>query len=427
MRSAIPVLLAVLSAANAVHAHGLNGHTLVTDGAIEFMSDSALLDLLDDPEVRNAFAMGAVFPDSGYSPSVQRYGEPPHWEPFAEAQLAYLREHFQPPYDLEARKIIAFNLGSICHGMEDEIYDTLFELNSDEQGDVADRDTGLDVLLVVDGHRRVVPEFWAPMETMHTIYNDYYGEAVPQAEIERGLFLAHNFALEIFHAIAPGLQEDNRYDLNAPWAHANFMNPATPSSFPHEMTLVGPYADALWKRFQGTFSEDDLLVGQVPAAGERLRSVRHGTVDSWTTLYFGIGVEDPSIATRVGLFDSDGNQIETQTGHTRWSNGQGSSRLVRIMPTVDLEYNTVYEARIEPGIKFVNGVETQREYRVKILTPCPPDQESCPDPEAKGGDSGSGCATSGTPTGSTFPVLVICLLAAWLSSRIFGGSPAHRV
>lgn len=153
------------------HAHGVNGHIWVTDRAVDLMPEGELKAVLSEPAVREALQIGAVFPDTGYAIG-DAYGEMTHWEPFVEAFIAWVGSNRPPPWtSVEDRRLIAFFLGAAAHGMEDEIFDSLFlPLLEEHDGKGQDvSDTACDVFLIVDGHSSLKPPLWVPAPEMAAI------------------------------------------------------------------------------------------------------------------------------------------------------------------------------------------------------------------------------------------------------------------
>ena len=91
-------------------------------------------DFFSEPEVMNAALFGAAFTDSGYWPLsggmgeiARAYSEHTHWEPFIHDVVTWIRANDPPPWtSLESKKRAAFFIGCASHGMQDELFDSLF-------------------------------------------------------------------------------------------------------------------------------------------------------------------------------------------------------------------------------------------------------------------------------------------------------------
>ncbi len=152
--------------------------------------------MLQDHDVFNAALFGAGFTDSGYSPGniprtdetwttlvskASAYSEHTHWEPFIEQFVEWIRENDPPPYDhlpaeerLESEKRLAFLLGCAAHGLQDEIFDSLFLFQTQEHDGVgqSEVDPASDGFLGVEGYARFVPEPYVPYDTVLELYAD---------------------------------------------------------------------------------------------------------------------------------------------------------------------------------------------------------------------------------------------------------------
>ncbi len=172
------IVLCHLSAADRADAHGDWGHVHVMGWAIENLPNGELRDFFAEPEVFSAALFGAAFPDSGYwadQPAHREFAEYSHWEPFVQSFIEYIRANQPPPFDtLEKRQLAAFLMGCAAHGLQDEIFDSLFLLQvreRDAQGqDQVDGAT--DFLLYDEGHLRFPVEEFVPTEALLEIYAD---------------------------------------------------------------------------------------------------------------------------------------------------------------------------------------------------------------------------------------------------------------
>lgn len=159
MRRRAPItalLFAVAAFPASSFAHGINAHVWASDRAIDLVTDCTLYELLADPAVRPAAQISPSFPDSGYAAD-HPYGEAAHWEPWTEAYRTVLAAEWRPGTDdLTMRKAVAFWMGASAHGIEDEIFDTIFIAKSEEVDGVGQDllDTFTDFLMAGEGMRR---------------------------------------------------------------------------------------------------------------------------------------------------------------------------------------------------------------------------------------------------------------------------------
>lgn len=378
------VAAALLSLPAAATAHGINGHVHVTGWAIESLPPGPLADFFADAEVKDAALIGAAFPDSGYAID-DGYGELAHWEPFVEAHVQYVAELCGPDFaTLECRKHVAFLMGGAAHGLQDELFDSLFLfqlMEHDGQGQDA-ADPGTDAFLFTDGHLRFRPPLYAPFEHLPTVFERAHGHAVTPRTIENGLQRVKFLVIDNFSALAPGFDEEYRPLL--PWGSQHYLDPAVPGSLASEVGPTAAYMQALWDRLHGQHALPAVVTWSYPDGGRRLRSVRSGTVDGWITVVFGVGARVGSLSPdTVRLLDADGAPVAVRVQHTRWGGSpDDSTRLVRLLPEADLAHDSVYTVEIGAGVQLMDGRVTVETWSTPVRTPCAdPAAEGCADPE----------------------------------------------
>jgi MYXO-CTERM domain-containing protein len=378
------IFISVLGAAGLAHAHGVGGHVHVTGWAIEQLpAASPLAAFFADPVVLDAALMGAGFPDSGYAAG-DAYGELAHWEPFVDAHVAWIRERYEANGgydDPEVRRHIGFLMGSAAHGLQDELFDSvfLFQVREKDGAGQEEADPGTDGFLAVDGHLRFRPTLWLPGEALAEVFAAR-GHAVTAATMRGGLSQVR-FYVNGLQAI--GIQLDAEHRPQLPWTADHYLDPTVPGSLAAEVPATAAYLEALWARLHGEFPVAGLGVHGWPHQ-RRLRSRQADTVDGWITVVFGAGAVVGSLTgDTVQLLDPDGQPVPIQVGHTRWGGAPGdSTRLVRLMPTEPLAPDTTYTVRLAPGITLLDGQVLDTPWTWAVRTPCDdPQAEGCADPE----------------------------------------------
>lgn len=404
-------------------AHGLWGHVHVTGWAVENMPDDDLRAFLyDDPEVFNALLFGAVFTDTGYSrdvPGSRAYAEHTHWEPFIHDFVTWILENDPPPWTtLESKKRVAFLLGCASHGLQDEIFDTLFleQLGEHDGAGQEVSDPGTDGFLSLDGHLRFFPTVDIPMSTVLTLY-----EGLPEEVTEEVILGSVELVTSVYinEEFGPGFAAGlgNQYADDMPWGRVHYLDPEVPGSLRAEIYPTMRYQQAIWARLHGEFAADDVAVFAYPDAPRRLRSGDPATVDSWVTLIFGAGVRYE--ADLLELRDEAGATIPFVPGNTRW--GASDTRVIRVAPGEPLTPGGWYTARLRPGASLIDGRATAEPWELRFQVACATaDDPACPplgelpvagidgvlavaDPAGAKVDRGCGCAHGGASPG----------LAAW--------------
>ncbi|XP_015418993.1 PREDICTED: phosphatidylinositol-glycan-specific phospholipase D [Myotis davidii] len=147
-------------------------------------------------EHQDAYQAGAVFPDAFYPGICQRgrfheVSESTHWTPFLNASVHYIREHYPPPWEKDAEKLVAFLLGVTSHmvadvswhslGIEQGFLRTMAAM--DFHGSYSEAhpagDFGGDVLSQFEFNFNYLARHWyVPVEDLLGIYRELYGKDV---------------------------------------------------------------------------------------------------------------------------------------------------------------------------------------------------------------------------------------------------------
>jgi hypothetical protein len=431
-RHLLPTLAVALTlgAPAAAHAHGVLGHVHVTGWAIENLPPGELADLFADPAVRDAAVFGAAFPDSGYapdavnqgSPAARAYAEHCHWEPFVEDYVQWMRANDPPPFtSLESRRRVAFLLGVAAHGMQDEVFDSLFldqiaekDGPSDPQ---AEADPGTDGFLAVDGLLRFSPDAYVPTDVLLPLL-DGIGHEITEETMAQGVGLIGTVYL---HPVrGPRFAESlaDKHGPNIPWARDHYLDRGVPGSLRSEIGPTMGYMQAVWDRLHGRFDEADLVVGAYPEAPRRLRSGEPTTVDSRISMIFGLGVRARDAD--VALADGTTTAPPITSRGTRWGGPDGWSRVLRADPQYPLDPGATYTLVMRPGAALVTGASTtlthEHTFQVDCDAPtlCPPLEDldtwriTAPDPPADAGDPAPDAGLPGDAGGDPYDVGFAC-------------------
>lgn len=414
----LPVLQGALLAALVValpsqaRAHGIFGHMHVTGWAIENLPDGELKDFFSDPEVFNAALFGAAFTDSGYwqkDPAKEKaahaYGEHTHWEPFIQDFVEWVLLNDPPPWDdYESRLRVAFLMGCASHGMQDEIFDSLFlhQVDTHDQGGQDVADPGTDGFLALDGHIRFAPDPYIPMDALLELY-----AVLPENVTEQVITDAVGIMTGVYvndtvgPQVAASLGE--AYEADLPWTRVHYLDPEVPGSIRAEVFPTLHYLEALWKRLHGELAADDVVIWTFPDPPRRLFGLDAGTPDPWVTFVYGVGVAVGSAST-TWTADGDtpeqpGDAVAYKQKGTRW--GAAWTRLHRLQPTASPLPATWYTVIWGPGAERIDGGETQA-VALHFQSPCEGEGDpQCPDlgplpvaiidpPDAGGTDAGAG-------------------------------------
>ncbi|MGC6418826.1 MAG: zinc dependent phospholipase C family protein [Bradymonadia bacterium] len=425
-------------------AHGINGHVHVTAWSMAEIEEQGVLEILNDPVAVDALLFGAAFPDTGYAVDGREYGERVHWEPFVERFIRYMRDTYPPPYnDPETRRKIAFLLGVGCHGLQDEIFDTLFldQVHKHDGAGQDEVDTGTDSFLVVDGRIEYKPAAYAPIDDLLVVFDDL-GVSANRETIELGIARVKGVVIDNFDALARQFNDMLRPDLM--WTAEHYLDPSIPGSLTSEIGPSAAYIEALWRRLHGEPPVGARVSYSYPSVDGRSRSTEPG-VDAWVTLVFGTGAVVGSLTSEtVELVGPDGGRVDVEVDHSRWTNDPDSvTRLLVLKPTTELIYDSDYLIRLKPGVAYVDGTALMDPWQLAFKTPCrDPDGPGCapvlemgqdagisldaaasfdmagnaldgglPPSNAQRGSSGNGCNVSAHHTQESWPIDFLTLAA----------------
>lgn len=366
--------------------HGINGHVHVTGWAIERLPPGELAAFFDDPALVEVAQFAASFPDSGYAID-DPYGEMAHWPPFLEAHLSYLRAEVGPPFETdEARRHAAFVLGLACHGLQDEIFDSIFLFHALEHDGIGQdgADPGTDAFLHTDGYLRFKPAQWAPVDALIEVFAGL-GHAVDAETLDAGMYRVKFLVIDNFAALAPRLDREWRPQM--PWTAAHYVDPAVPGSLAAEIPATAAFLEAVWARLHGRFPAAAFVGHPYPDGARRLRSADADSASSWVTLVLGIGARVGTVTPDRVEWVGPAGPVPFELRHTRWSGGADDwTRIIQLRPAGDLAPDTEYTVRIAPGIELIDGSVLEGEWAHVFRTPCAPEAAAeCPPEPTDGG------------------------------------------
>jgi len=369
------VVAAVLATASGASAHGVWGHIHVTGWAIEELSPGELHDFFADPEVFNAALFGAAYTDSGYSQqaggalydAAHAYSEHTHWEPYIQDFVTWIRENDPPPWTTqESKKRVAFMLGNAAHGMQDELFDSLFlpQVERRDSGDQGNADPASDGFLALDGLLTFLPTPYIPLDTVLALYADL-PQKIDAETIQKSVDLLTGAYVNdvIGKIVAEELGKEHAPDLV--WMRQHYMDPAVPGSLASEITPTARYMQAIWSRLHDQLGPGDAVIYTFPEQQAQLLGRDHTLPDSWVTTVYGIGVQTDSVtATWTG---DDGDVPFDQMG-TRW--GATWTRLHRFQPTASLTAGAWYDLTLTAGLTTITNESADVPFTLTLQAPC---------------------------------------------------------
>ncbi len=168
-------LLLLASSSPALSA-GLTQHQFMADLAAPLVSIPELEYCL--VENRDAYLVGAPFPDAGYAILNDPMSSDAHSTQFIDAFVTHIKTTYSPPYT-EQYMLISFLMGAASHVADDPPYHWYFiDRSADEDFggnyDLAHTmcDVGLEFLAIVDHNRWfAIPQFWLPIDDIVGAFN----------------------------------------------------------------------------------------------------------------------------------------------------------------------------------------------------------------------------------------------------------------
>jgi hypothetical protein len=157
---------------------GFTQHQFMADLGLRYIQEPSLLDLMR--EHRDAYLVGAYFPDVGYGAGEQEMGDRTHDLRFIDLFIQHIRTSYPAPYTGQ-QKLISFLLGVGSHNADDPPYHNILIRESarrDFGGDYETAhtycDTGLEFIVIIEHNRwwdDIPRELWMPVEDLLEVYD----------------------------------------------------------------------------------------------------------------------------------------------------------------------------------------------------------------------------------------------------------------
>lgn len=384
-----PALLAGLALGtfampSAVSSHGIMGHMHVTGWAIENLPPGELRDMLNDPEVMNAAIFGSAYTDSGYFPKgsvesqARAYGEHTHWEPFIQDFVTWIRVNDPPPWtSLESKKRFAFMLGCASHGLQDEIFDSIFldQVDYHDSGNQDIADPATDGFLSIDGHLRFMPTEYYPKETVLELYQTL-NMGISEETVRYGLDAMETLYVNprSGYAVAAGFGRQHGAKLG--WTRAHYFDADVPGSIRSEILPTMRYMIALWERVQGQNSADNPVLFQYPDDGRFLRSLDPADPASWVTIVTAAAAKADFVMPDWKL--DDGTPIPFTKRGTHWGGTDQFARVMQLRPLEQLPAGRASTVTWNFNGPLINGEVSTASVALPVQTTCSEGSGACP-------------------------------------------------
>ncbi len=347
-------------------ATGMQGHIYMAECGAEQLAAGPLRTAVFDEELP-WLTNGAFFPDSGYTADDHDQGEIPHWEGYVDAYVAWLRAHFDEPLSApEAREHVAFLFGIAAHGITDSTFDSLLWPASAERdpGNVESLDTAMDVFLVHDLARHLVPDIVLHEDVLSQLFSDV-GHPISEDAIVDAMAVARVGIAAVTNFLAAHPEERL---AEHPWAHTAYLDPRTPGGYAFGARVVRRYYEELEKRLAGSADVAGLVIGTYPDATTPLAALDRNDAHARLVIFFGHGVDRASFsAASVVVRDELGNSVP---GAVNGFRGDEWLNVVTFDPEGDWAADASYELVVKKTLVTQGGHSPSADIVVPFTAPC---------------------------------------------------------
>lgn len=350
-------------------ANGLTTHVTICQDAVTLLPEGDLRTLLEahPQELQN----GAQLPDGGY-PLGEGYAEIAHWEPFQQGFRESLGDApWEDPY---GQQLLAFNLGESCHGMGDQVFDSLYieqVLYHDAESDYSySFDTATDVAIAVKRAPQAPPERFLPTDELLPVFATL-GEDTTADVLTEGQGLT-DLALQLIGLTANNPDEAQTQMDWFPWASEHILDHDVMGNPWDESLAVAAYWQVIWGRLTGDLSPLEPVMKTFPEDGAYAHPTSMADPASRVAVVFSRGiVRDLLIPDLFHVRDPDGAEVSV----TPWLYYGQDSHVVVLLPAADWAEDTVYTVEVDPGVVFIDGTQSEAAASFTFYTGDPLEEE----------------------------------------------------
>lgn len=361
------LFIVVMAGAYALPAAACGGtlHMYISETAFKYVRTPQLIEFLE--RNRNTVLWSSWYPDSGYTGG-NTYGEYSHWHGFLDGYADYIKNDIGPDHK-DYEMLVANFMGASSHSMEDQVFDHLFLIKTDEVDGTgqAELDRGLDMVCMYECKRydfnlsddvMAHPDKYTPIRHLGRIY-EKLGTDFPN--ITKQIFKGQRMLALAIHGekLISGVE---RFDVMkiSPWGTANYMT--APGGIEHEAKIVAAYWDSLWEKLHG--GPGDFIIATFPENGGSTLSVDHTTVDSNISIFMDRVYARETITPETFIVEAaDGSRVP---GSFNWNYGSDTFRFI---PAADLAPGAQYTVTLTTGIKDTYGNLLPENYTFAFNTP----------------------------------------------------------
>lgn len=333
-------------------------HMFQSEVAYKSIQNAQLKQLLENN--KNAWISGTQYPDAGYAPgSIGQekhvWGEASHWAPFILSYLDVVIEECGGRYltDAYCGQLTAHFLGAAAHGLQDQVFDSLFipkVTEIDHKGQET-TDIGIDMVLLREHDRHeFIPKPWfTPVDQLETVYQrmGFSEEEANRKQIISATKLSE-FANRGERIIAPILYW--QYKSLMPWGSRHYMD------YPGGVEFGGQATANFWQHLwvllnaESDNAEPRLIV--LPTQNAANVAINKRNTDTQITVTFDRYIIPSSVNnTTFQVRDEFGHHVNGSFSlFASASQDHAEANMIRFRPNETLLYNTLYTVSLSGDV-----------------------------------------------------------------------------
>lgn len=340
-----------------VWAGGMSIHMFQSEKAFEQVRTPELRALLEAN--KNAWFSGTQYPDAGYVPGQfgqdkHVWGEASHWAPFILAYLEAVKSRCQGRYlsDPACGQLTAHLLGSAAHGLQDQVFDSLFipkVVEVDHRGQET-TDIGIDMILLREHNRKIaIPKPWYTPDDV--LVDVYHSMGMTEEEANSKQIRVATQLSELANlgerVIAPFAYWHYKHLM--PWGSRNYMR------HPGGVEFGGKVTASFWEHLWQRLNDQPLAeatITHIPAAGQRDVAIDKRNTDSQISVTFDRYIIPGSVnAQTFRVTDPQGNVIPGSFSlFANPAQTHAEAHMIIFRPNQALLHDTTYTVRLDAGV-----------------------------------------------------------------------------
>jgi hypothetical protein len=227
-------------------------------------------------------------------------------------------------------------------------------------------DMAMDIFLVHDRPRYLVPDLHYDAQTLADVYNLKIPHAVEPKAIDDAMSTARTGIALVAQFLYVGADD---YGKQFPWARPRILDPRAPGGYAFGARVTAGYYREILRRIDGDTSADRVVIGTYPDASSPLVTLDNERPDGRVVLFFGEGIDRSSIdVNTVTVRDELGNVVPATVDVFR---GDTWANVITVKAGVPWQPSAKYTAVLSKSIKTLSGVSPSADLAIPFTT-CTP-------------------------------------------------------